>query len=59
MAVTIQVDGANVQNRVMDGSVTHTMGGKATAQVKFPIDYAPGDINSSLYIAPSGGGGAF
>lgn len=59
MAVTVQIDGANVQDRVMEGAVTHTMDGKATAQVKQPIDVAVGDINSSLYIAPSGGGGPF
>lgn len=59
MAVTIQVDGADARQPAQEGAVTHTLNGKATAQVKFPIENAPGGINSSLYIAPSGGGAPF
>ena len=39
--------------------MTHELNGRSTAIVKMPIDYAVGGINSALYVAPSGGGGAF
>lgn len=59
MAVSVYLDGTNITDRVQEGSVTHVLNGRATATIRVPIDLASGGFNSSLYIAPQGGGGAF
>jgi len=55
MAVAAYIDGNNVTQYVMEGSVTHTLNGRATGTVKMPIDYASGGYYSSLYIDPGAG----
>lgn len=55
MGVAAYIDGVNVTDRVVEGSVTHTLNGRATATVRMPIDVATGDFFSSLYVDPGAG----
>lgn len=55
MGVAAYMDGANVTEFVMEGSVTHEFNGRATASVRMPIDYAVGSFYSTLYIDPGAG----
>lgn len=50
MAVAAYLDGAHVTSLTVEGSVTHTLGGKSTAAIKIPLDVAPGGIYSTLYV---------
>jgi len=55
MAVAAYMDGVNVTEKVVEGSVTHELNGRATSTVKMPIDVAVGDYYSALYIDPGAG----
>lgn len=55
MAIAAYMDGANVTEFVVEGSVTHELNGRATAAVRMPIDVAVGDFYSELYIDPGSG----
>lgn len=55
MGVAAYMDGVDVASRVVEGSVTHELNGRATASVRMPIDVATGDFFSSLYIDPGAG----
>lgn len=55
MAVAAYMDGTNVTSRVVEGSVSHTLNGRASATVKMPLDVAAGGIHSALYIDPGAG----
>lgn len=55
MSVPVYMDGVSVADRVLEGSVTHELNGRATASVRMPIDYAYGDFYSSLYVDPGAG----
>lgn len=55
MGVAAYIDGVNVTDRVVEGSVTHELNGRATATIRMPIDVAYGDFFSSLYVDPGDG----
>lgn len=59
MAVTVEIDGDDVADVVVEGSVTHEFNGRATATVKMPVDAAAGGFYSDLYISPGSGEGFF
>jgi hypothetical protein len=49
-AVTVYLDGVNVTQFVLEGSVTHTLNGKATATLKMPSDFCTVDATSRCRI---------
>lgn len=55
MAVAAFMDGANVTQYVMEGSVTHELNGRASATLRMPIDVAVGSFYSTVYIDPGAG----
>lgn len=54
MAVLIYMDGVDVSWQVQEGSVTHTLNGKASATIKVPSDVAIGDAETRLKIVLDG-----
>jgi hypothetical protein len=55
MGVAVFVDGSNVTEKVVEGSVSHTFNGRASATIKMPIDVAAGGDGSTLYVDPGAG----
>lgn len=55
MAVAVFMDGANVTQYVVEGSVTHELNGRASASLRMPIDFASGNFYSALYVDPGAG----